>query len=80
MFCQPRRQCVMPAVVHPTKQCVTNTFETVIVPHVHPTHTTNVNHVNYVNQHYFPQTFSNQQTQSVQNVTCGSNNCGCGNR
>lgn len=67
----------MPAVVHPTKQCVTNTFETVIVPHIHPTHTTNVNHVNYVNQHYFPQTFSNQQTQSVQNVTCGSNNCGC---
>lgn len=60
MFCKPNH--VLPAVVHPTKCCVNNTFSNNIVPHIHPTHTTTVNHVNYEHQHFFP------QTQSVENV------------
>ncbi|MFT8321182.1 MAG: CotD family spore coat protein [Bacillus sp. (in: firmicutes)] len=58
--CKPNN--VLPAVVHPTKCCVNNTFSNNIVPHIHPQHTTTVNHVNYEHQHFFP------QTQSVENV------------
>jgi spore coat protein D len=60
MHCKPNN--ILPAVVHPTKCCVNNTFSNNIVPHIHPTHTTTVNHVNYEHQHYFP------HTQSVENV------------
>ncbi|PEJ74426.1 spore coat protein [Bacillus pseudomycoides] len=51
--------CTTPPVVHPTKQCVTNTFSTTVVPHIHPTHTTHVHHQQVKNQHFFPQTVSN---------------------
>ncbi|SDZ04151.1 MULTISPECIES: CotD family spore coat protein [unclassified Bacillus (in: firmicutes)] len=51
--------CTTPPVIHPTKQCVTNTFSTTVVPHIHPTHTTHVHHQQVKNQHFFPQTFSN---------------------
>ncbi|MGI2730658.1 CotD family spore coat protein [Bacillus cytotoxicus] len=51
--------CTVPPVVHPTKQCVTHTFSTTVVPHIHPTHTTHVHHQQIKNQHFFPQTHSN---------------------
>ncbi|MEK4656095.1 CotD family spore coat protein [Bacillus sp. FSL H8-0534] len=51
--------CATPPVVHPTKQCVTNTFSTTVVPHIHPTHTTHVHHQQVKSQHFFPQTVSN---------------------
>ncbi|PEK76897.1 MULTISPECIES: CotD family spore coat protein [Bacillus cereus group] len=51
--------CTTPPVVHPTKQCVTNTFSTTVVPHIHPTHTTHVHHQQVKSQHFFPQTVSN---------------------
>ncbi|PEE44032.1 CotD family spore coat protein [Bacillus pseudomycoides] len=51
--------CTTPPVVHPTTQCVTNTFSTTVVPHIHPTHTTHVHHQQVKNQHFFPQTVSN---------------------
>ncbi|EMA6341924.1 CotD family spore coat protein [Bacillus cytotoxicus] len=50
--------CTTPPVVHPTKQCVTHTFSTTVVPHIHPTHTTHVHHQQIKNQHFFPQTNS----------------------
>ncbi|MDM5187846.1 CotD family spore coat protein [Bacillus sp. DX4.1] len=50
---------ITPPVIHPTKQCVTHTFSTTVVPHVHPTHTTHVHHQQLKNQHLFPQTTSN---------------------
>lgn len=53
--CPPR---IMPAVVHPTKCCVTHTVQDVIVPHVFPTHTTHVNHHVFHQQNYFPHTES----------------------
>ncbi|WP_419393744.1 CotD family spore coat protein [Cytobacillus praedii] len=58
MYCGPRPTNVLPAIVHPTKCCVNNTFQNNVVPHIHPTHTTNVNHINFQHQHYFPQTQS----------------------
>lgn len=58
MFCRPRPNNVLPAVVHPKKCCVNHTFQNNVVPHIHPTHTTTVNHINYQHQHYFPQTQS----------------------
>ena len=56
MFCRPSQ--VLPAVCHPTKCCVNHTFQNVIVPHVHPSHTTNVHHTNYQHQHHYPHTQS----------------------
>ncbi|UII54587.1 spore coat protein [Cytobacillus spongiae] len=70
MYCGPRPN-VLPTVVHPTKCCVTNSFENNIVPHVHPTHTTNVNHINYKHEHYFPQTFSNVNEVTHQHFNAG---------
>ncbi|WP_082252956.1 CotD family spore coat protein [Bacillus sp. FJAT-27251] len=58
MFCGPRPGCVLPAVVHPTKCCVNNTFSNNIVPHIHPSHTTNVHHTNFDHIHYTPHTES----------------------
>lgn len=58
MHCKPNH--ILPAVVHPTKCCVNNTFTNNIVPHIHPTHTTTVNHVNYEHQHFFPHTQSSE--------------------
>ncbi|MER2058599.1 MAG: CotD family spore coat protein [Niallia sp.] len=58
MHCKPNN--ILPAVVHPTKCCVNNTFSNNIVPHIHPTHTTTVNHVNYEHQHFFPHTQSSE--------------------
>ncbi|QPC46657.1 spore coat protein [Mangrovibacillus cuniculi] len=75
MHCRPK---VMPAVVHPTKCCVTHSFDEVIVPHIHPTHTTNVNHTLYKHQHYFPQTASNVNEVSNQQFNCGGNPPGPG--
>ncbi|WP_043932243.1 spore coat protein [Bacillus sp. EB01] len=62
MFC-PRPTQVLPAIVHPTKCCYTHSYNNVLQPHVHPTHTTHVNHTNIQNAHFFP------QSQSFQNVT-----------
>lgn len=59
---------VLPAVVHPTKCCVNNTFQNNIVPHIHPTHTTTVNHINFQHQHYFPHTQSVANQVTHQNV------------
>ncbi|MDM5154179.1 CotD family spore coat protein [Bacillus sp. DX1.1] len=50
---------ITPPVIHPTKQCVTHTCSTTVVPHIHPTHTTHVHHQQLKNQHLFPQTTSN---------------------
>ncbi|WP_409271048.1 CotD family spore coat protein [Neobacillus sp. SCS-31] len=57
MYC-PRPTQVLPAIVHPTQCCVTNSFENVIQPHVHPSHTTNVHHTNIENTHHFTHTES----------------------
>ncbi|WP_416826700.1 CotD family spore coat protein [Ectobacillus polymachus] len=57
-----------PPVVHPTKHCVTNTFSTTVVPHIHPTHSTLINHQMIQNQHYFPQTQSAYNTVQQTNV------------
>ncbi|MFK4997792.1 CotD family spore coat protein [Bacillus sp. N9] len=43
----------MPAVVHPTKCCVKHSYNNIIVPEIHPSHTTHVNHENIIHQHYF---------------------------
>lgn len=64
MHCKPN---VLPAVVHPTKCCVNQTFQNNIVPHIHPTHTTTVNHVNFQHQHFFPQTQSTVNEVTHQN-------------
>ncbi|KON87281.1 Spore coat protein CotD [Sporosarcina globispora] len=70
MYCRPRPSQVLPAVVHPTKCCVTHSFQNIVVPHIHPTHHTHVNHINYENQHSYPHTQStvNQVTQSNVNL------------
>ncbi|TKC19672.1 CotD family spore coat protein [Robertmurraya kyonggiensis] len=65
--CKPNVSNVLPAVVHPTKQCVNNTFTNNVVPHIHPTHTTTVNHVNFQHQHFFPQTNSSETVVTNQN-------------
>ncbi|WP_053367533.1 CotD family spore coat protein [Bacillus sp. FJAT-27245] len=57
MYC-PRPTQVLPAIVHPTQCCVTNSFENVIQPHVHPSHTTNVHHTNIEHTHHFTHTQS----------------------
>ena len=36
--------CTTAPVIHPTKQCVTHSFSTTVVPHIYPTHTTHVHH------------------------------------
>ncbi|WP_018660311.1 CotD family spore coat protein [Heyndrickxia acidiproducens] len=58
MFRHHCRPHVLPAVVHPTKCCVTHTHQDFIVPHIFPTHTTHVNHQVYHQQNYFPHTHS----------------------
>lgn len=58
MYCGPRPTTVLPAQVSPMKCCVNNTFQNVVVPHVHPSHTTTVNHINYQHVHSFPHTQS----------------------
>lgn len=65
--CKPNVSNVLPAVVHPTKHCVKNTFTNNVVPHIHPTHTTTVNHVNFQHQHFFPQTNSTETVVTNQN-------------
>jgi spore coat protein D len=57
MYCGPSK--VLPATVCPPKCCVNQSFENIIVPVVHPSHTTNVHHTNYQVQHHFPHTQSN---------------------
>ncbi len=71
MHCRPRPSQVMPAVVHPTKCCVTHSFQNVVVPHIHPTHHTHVNHVNYENQHSYPHTQSAVNEVTTSNVNVG---------
>ncbi|MBG9542963.1 CotD family spore coat protein [Cytobacillus firmus] len=71
MYCRPRPSQVMPAVVHPTKCCVTHSFQNIVVPHIHPTHHTHVNHINYENQHSYPQTQSNVNQVTQSNVNMG---------
>ena len=51
--------CTTAPVIHPTKQCVTHSFSTTVVPHIYPTHTTHVHHQQIKNQNFFPQTNSN---------------------
>lgn len=55
MYCRPR---VLPAIVCPTKCCVNHSFNNVVQPVIHPSHTTNVNHTNIQDQHFFPHTES----------------------
>ncbi|GLI85295.1 spore coat protein CotD [Rossellomorea marisflavi] len=71
MYCRPRPNQVLPAVMHPTKCCVNHTFTTLEVPHIHPVHTTTVNHVNYQHKHYFPHTNSMVDNVSNQQFNCG---------
>jgi spore coat protein D len=62
---------VLPAIVHPTKCCTQHTYNTVVQPHIHPSHTTNVNHTNIQNQHYFPHTQSAENVSTNQNFNMG---------
>ncbi|WP_318293550.1 CotD family spore coat protein [[Bacillus] enclensis] len=80
MFCRPRpRPCnVLPAVVHPTKNCVNQTFTTYEVPHIHPQHTTTVNNIQYQHKHYFPQTQSAVDSVTNQQFNCGGGQGGPG--
>jgi spore coat protein D len=55
MYCRPR---VLPAIVCPTKCFVNHSFNNIVQPVVHPSHTTNVNHTNIQAQHFFPHTES----------------------
>ncbi|KAB2333635.1 MULTISPECIES: CotD family spore coat protein [Bacillaceae] len=71
MHCGPKKTNVLPAVVHPTKCCVNNTFQNNVVPHIHPTHTTTVNHINYDHVHYFPQTQSTVNEVTNQQFVAG---------
>ena len=71
MHCRPRPSHVLPAVKHPTKCCVNQTFTTYEVPHIHPQHTTTVNNVMYQHKHYFPQTQSTVDSVSNQQFNCG---------
>lgn len=73
MMCGPRPQMVSPAQqkMYPPKQCVKHNYFQQEVDHIHPTHTTNCNHLNVVNKHYFPQTQSNVNSVSEQNVNMG---------
>lgn len=72
MHCKQPSQ-VLPAIVHPTKCCTTHSFNNVVQPHIHPSHTTHVNHTNIQNQHYFPHTQSavNQVTSTNMNMGPG---------
>lgn len=72
MHCGPKKSNVLPAVVHPTKCCVNNTFQNNVVPHIHPQHTTTVNHINYDHVHYFPQTQSVVNEVTNQQFVAGS--------
>ncbi|MGL4821271.1 MAG: CotD family spore coat protein [Bacilli bacterium] len=69
----PGHVAVAPAVVHPTNQQVVNSYSTVIVPHIHPTHTQYANHQMIQNQHHFPQSCSQQQCVQQSNVNCAGN-------
>jgi spore coat protein D len=71
MYCRPRPNQVLPAVMHPTKCCVNHNMTTYEVPHIHPTHTTNVNNVMYQHKHYLPQTQSQVDSVSHQQFNCG---------
>jgi spore coat protein D len=75
MFCRPQSSCILPAVVHPTKCCVNQTFSEAIVPHIHPVHTTTVNNMNYVHKHYFPKTQSAVSNVTQQHFKCGDDSC-----
>ncbi|CEG28353.1 CotD family spore coat protein [Bacillus sp. B-jedd] len=57
MYC-PRPTQVLPTIVHPTQCCVNHSFENVIQPHLHPSHTTNVHHTNIEHTHHFTNTQS----------------------
>lgn len=59
-------------VVYPTQVNQVNTYETTVVPAIHPQHTQIVNHHMVQMQHYYPQTVS-AQTQTI----CCNQNCGC---
>ncbi|WP_100331378.1 spore coat protein [Bacillus xiapuensis] len=67
--CRPPK--VLPAIVHPPTCCEQHTYEEVIVPHIHPTHTAHVNHQLYEHQHYFPHTESFAQNAYNQQQICG---------
>lgn len=56
MYCRPNK--VLPAICCPTKCCVNNSFENIVQPVVHPSHTTNIHHTNLQYQHHFPHTES----------------------
>jgi spore coat protein D len=58
---------VLPAVVHPTKCCVTHSQENFIQPHIYPSHTTHVNHQVIQHQNFYPHTdsFVNEVNQVV---------------
>ena len=69
--------CTTAPVIHPTKQCVTHSFSTTVVPHIFPTHTTHVHHQQIKNQNFFPQTNSNVNV--VDPIDPGFGGCGpCG--
>lgn len=39
-------------IVHPTNHHVNHVYETIIIPHFHPSHTTTVKHINYQHVHF----------------------------
>ncbi|WP_200792874.1 spore coat protein [Bacillus massilinigeriensis] len=69
MFCRPN---ILPAIVHPTKCCVNNSYSENMVPHIHPAHTTNVHHEKFNHVHYFPHTQSAVNEVSHQHFYGGS--------
>lgn len=62
---------ILPAIVHPTQQCVNQQQFTNIVPHIHPSHTTTINQHLFLHEHYFPHTHSVENVAFHQHVNCG---------
>lgn len=70
MFCRPNK--VLPAVIHPTKCCVNQTYSNNVVPHIHPTHVTNIHHENFDHVHYNTCSQSNVNEVTHQNYYGGN--------
>ncbi|MDT9027491.1 spore coat protein [Rossellomorea yichunensis] len=71
MYCKPSQ--VLPAIVHPTKCCTQHTYNNIVQPHIHPSHTNTINHTNVQNQHYYPhsQSVANEVTSQDYNMGPG---------
>ena len=59
-------------VVYPTQMNTVNTYETTVVPVIHPQHTQVIHNQLVQMQHYYPNTISSETK-----TACVNQNCGC---